>query len=223
MDGDVVAGAGGEPRRRPVRRPRYCPGRGTKPSTGRSGMRVGILLSSTLTTPPMAPPPYSGVDGAAQHFHFARQHGFHGGGVVRRNRRHIEQLRAVGQHADTRRGLAADHRPAGAAAVGVGVHAGQAIQGIAQGGFALLEQQLVFKQVERGRRQIGVAARRQGGHFHGVQPAVGVGGRGLGGRRRGPDHGGHGGGRHGGVKRFMLSPEYNHGPPHGAVCHGWAL
>ena len=35
----------------------------TKPSTGRFGMRVGILLSSTLTTPPMAPPPYSRLDG----------------------------------------------------------------------------------------------------------------------------------------------------------------
>ncbi len=204
MDGDVVAGAGGEPHGAGL-----FVGHGVAPGGDEAFHRPvrharGDLVVEHVDHAADGAAAIQQGGRAAQHFHFARQHGFHGGGVVRRNRRHIEQLRAVGQHADTRRGLAADHRPAGAAAVGVGVHAGQAIQGIAQGGFALLEQQLVFKQVERGRRQIGVAAQRQGGHFHGVQPAVGVGGRGLGGRRHGPDHGGHGGGRHGGRKAFHV-------------------
>ena len=75
------------------------------------------------------------------------------------------------------------------------MHAGQAVEGVAQGRFALLEQQFVFQQVVGRRGQIGVAAQGQGGHFHRVE-AVFVGVSGLG-KRHGPAHGGQGGGPHG--------------------------
>ena len=104
---------------------------------------------------------------AAQHFDLAGQHGVHGDGVVRGDFGGIQHRGAVVEHAHPWAALAADHRPAGAAAEGVTVHTGLVIEGVAQGGGVFLGEGLL---VQHGIGGAGAAAAQgQGGHVHRFQ------------------------------------------------------